>query len=29
MGIIGLIYFQKKIVHKKVFEIDSNGESSE
>jgi uncharacterized protein (TIRG00374 family) len=29
MGIIGLIYFQKKIVHKKVFEIDANGESSE
>jgi Tol biopolymer transport system component len=29
MGIIGLIYFQKKIVHKKVFEIDANGENSE
>lgn len=26
MGIIGLIYFQKKIVHKKVFEINGNSE---
>lgn len=25
MGILGLLYFQKKIVHKKLFEIESNG----
>lgn len=27
MGIVGLIYFQKKIVHKKVFEIETNEEN--